>query len=62
MSDVPEGAAAEYRDYNGHLTWIKDLDLRDPNWVLAFVWSWTTKRWRSRREKIRMDRVKTFDE
>lgn len=61
MSNVPEGACGEYSDYNGDATWIKELDLKRPDWPLAYVWSWTSRRWRSKRQKIRMDRVRLFN-
>ena len=59
---IPDGATGEYQDYNqaSNTTWVKDLDLKQPDYPLAYVWSWTTKRWRSKREKIRMDRVRMF--
>jgi hypothetical protein len=55
----PAEACGEYESCQGH-TWIKDLDMKHPNRPLAFVWSHTTKRWRTKREMVRMDRVKMF--
>lgn len=60
LRKVPPDAAAEYKDYRGDTTWIKDLDLRAPDYPLAYVWSHTTKRWRTKREHICMDRVWPF--
>lgn len=57
----PTDAVAEYRAYNGEATWIKDLDQKNPSWPLAYVWSNSTKRWRSKREKIDLSRVKMID-
>ena len=58
-STTPADACGEYDSYQGH-TWIKDLDTRMSHWPLAYVWSHTTKRWRAKREMVRMDRVKLF--
>ena len=54
---IPTDATAQYKDYKGDTTWIKDLDLTNANYPLALVWSYTTKRWRMKREFIRMDLV-----
>lgn len=56
----PQDACGEYLDYDGHQTWIKNLDARIPEWALAYVWSTTTKRWRKRRERVDMDHVRLF--
>ncbi len=57
----PADATGVYRDHQGNITWIKDLDLKQPNYPLAYVWSFTTKRWKSKRELIRMDHLRLFD-
>jgi hypothetical protein len=56
----PENACGEYRDYRGDTTWVKDLDLTNPHRPLAYVWSRSSKRWRTRREMIRMERLRLF--
>lgn len=58
---VPEGACGKYTAFNGEDTWIKDLDQKNPSWPLAYVWSYATNRWRSKREKIDLTRVKLFE-
>lgn len=61
MIDVPPDATGEYRDYKGDTTWVKGIDLREPNYPLAFVWSWSSHRWRKRRELIELDRLRLID-
>lgn len=61
QSQRPPDACGEYLDYKGDVTWIKDIDLKQPHYPVAYVWSWTTKRWRARREFIRMDRARIFE-
>lgn len=60
MTERPKDASGEYTSFQG-LTWIKDLDAKDPKWPLARVWSHTTKRWRKKRQMIAMDRIRLFD-
>ncbi len=60
MTDLPippDGATAAYTGFQGS-TWIKDLDLSNPDYPMAYVWSYTTKRWRAKRERIRMESVR----
>lgn len=57
---APIDACGEYDDNYQGQTWIKDLDMTHPDWPLAFVWSRTTKRWRMKREMVRLDRVRLF--
>jgi hypothetical protein len=56
----PEDATGEYQDYNGVTTWVKDIDLKQSNYPVGRIWSLTTKRWRLKRELIRVDRVRLF--
>lgn len=60
MSEHPADALGEYKDYHGRETWIKDLDQKTPNYPIARIWSHTTKRWRAKRERIYLNRVRLF--
>jgi len=55
----PADASGEYKTYQGK-TWIKDLDMSEPRWPLAYLWSHTAKRWRKKRQTVDMKRVVLF--
>ena len=53
----PDDAIGTYRDFNGREAWIKDYDPSNPTYHMG---SDAQKKWRSKREQIRPDRLSLF--
>jgi hypothetical protein len=63
MNDqMPSDATGRYQDYNGRMTWIKDIDDDNPEWILGRLWSDARKRWRTKRERVIYDGFRPLDD